>query len=194
MDKKFEPTESNKYKKIYGALALPGKGKCFAVIVGRERHAAERVVLLDEVECGDLRKLVRDCGAFEYFYAPEVFFGDTDNPTLMAFIQEMNKDTEAPGDKPFKLRRTKLLDKKNDLLSYILPMLRNMIERGHLVLKNGKTKTYLNQPQEADLSTIELGDYPAIEALAYAVLEIDRLRNVRRGKPQERANNEYERI
>lgn len=194
MDKYFDPKESNKYRKIYGAMAAPGKGKGFAVIVGRELHAAERVVLLDEVEAGDIRKLVRDCGAFEYFYHPEVFFGDRDNSTLMAFVREMNKDTEAPGDRPFKLRRTKLLDKKTDLFSYILPMLRNMIERGHLILKDGKTKAYLSQPQEADLSTIEMGDFPAIEALAYAVLEIDQDRNVRRLKRQTVANNEYSRI
>lgn len=194
MQKRFDPTENNKYKKIYGAMALPGKGKGFAVIVGRERHAAERVVLLDEVEAGDIRKLVRDCGAYDYFYSPDVWYGDTDNPTLMSFIREMNKDTEAPGDKPFVLRRTKLLDKKNDLFSYILPMLRNLIERGHFILKDGMTKTFLSQPQEADLSTIELGDYPSIEALAFAVLEIDQDRNVRRVKRQARANNEYSRV
>jgi len=192
--KRFDPTESNKYRKIYGALAAPGKGRGFAVIVGKERHAAERIVLLDEVEDCDLRKLVRDCGAFEYFYAPEVFFGDTDNPTLMEFIREMNKDTEAPGDKPFVLRRTKLLDKKKDLFSYILPMLRNLIERGHLILKPGMVKTYLSQPQEADLATLEQGDFPSVEALSFAVLEIDQDRNVRRIKRQTEANNSYNRI
>lgn len=192
--KTFDSKESTKYRKIYGALAAPGKGRGFAVIVGKEKLAAERVVLLEEIEAGDIRQLVRECAALDYFYHPEVWFGDTDNPTLTDFIREANKDNEAPGDRPFKLRRTKLLDKKNDLFSYILPMLRNLIERGHLILKDGMTKTFLSQPQEADLSTIEMGDYPSIEALAFAVLEIDQDRNVRRVKRQNRANNEYSRI
>lgn len=191
---RFDPKEDVKYRKIYGALAVPGKGKGFAVIVGREKADVERVVLLDEIEAGDIRQLVRECGALDYFYKPEYWFGDTDNPTLMDFVREANKDNEFPGDRPFKVRRSRLLDKKQGLFSYVLPALRNLISRGLLILKDGMTKTYLSQPQEADIPTIELGSYPSIEALGFGVIEIDQDRNRRRGPRQKVAVNDYSRI
>ncbi len=36
---------------------------------------------------------------------------------------------------------------------------------------------YLNDIEESDIATLELGDYPAIEALAFAAIEVRRRRD-----------------
>ena len=186
---RFDPAEDIKYRTIFGALAVPGEGKGFIVVVGKEKDGAERLIQLDEVETNDIRELVRQAAAMDLFYHPNAWIGDYDNPVMKDFIREANADNEIPGDRKFVLRRTRLLDKKDNLYSYILPIIKNMVCRGNLILK-GMVKAYINLPQENDIPDMKLGDYPSIEALAFACIEIDQQRN-RRGQRQKRANNDY---
>lgn len=185
MDKTFDSKEAAKYRRFVGALALGAKP--FAVIIGKEKHGAERIVLLDEIEAVDIRQLVRKCAALDYFYYPD-WYGDTTNITLKNFIRESNKDSEAPNDRPFVLRKVKLIEMKNELYGYILPVLNDLIEQDQLILKPGMVKTYLSQLQENDLPDLEPGSYPSIEALAFCVLELVKVQ--RRGPRQSIAINE----
>jgi hypothetical protein len=41
-----------------------------------------------------------------------------------------------------------------------------------LFLKDSKTKKYLGEIEPSEVVTLELGDYPAVEALAFAVIEM----------------------
>jgi hypothetical protein len=41
-----------------------------------------------------------------------------------------------------------------------------------LFLKDSKTKNYFGEIEPSEVVTPELGDYPAIEALAFAVIEL----------------------
>jgi len=41
-----------------------------------------------------------------------------------------------------------------------------------LFLKDSKTKNYLGEIEPSEVVTLELGDYPAVEALAFAVIEM----------------------
>ncbi len=41
-----------------------------------------------------------------------------------------------------------------------------------MFLKDSKTKDYLGEIEPSEVVTLELGDYPAIEALAFAVIEM----------------------
>ena len=90
--------------------------------------------------------------------------------------ENMSIEKCCEGQRLFRMRRTPLLDMKN-AFAYFFPALKELLtpERRRLFLKEGsKLKGYMFLPQEADLATIEFGDYPAIEALAFAVFELDR--------------------
>ncbi len=41
-----------------------------------------------------------------------------------------------------------------------------------MFLKDSKTKNYLGEIEPSEVVSLELGDYPAIEALAFAVIEM----------------------
>lgn len=43
-----------------------------------------------------------------------------------------------------------------------------------MFLKDSKTKNYFGEIEPNEVVTLELGDYPAIEALAFAVIEMRR--------------------
>ena len=80
------------------------------------------------------------------------------------------------------------------LYSYILDELKRLLDkdRRQLFLKDSKLHGYMFQPQASDLASIEFGDFPAIEALAFAVLELEQSRN-RKQPRQKTANNKYKR-
>jgi hypothetical protein len=200
---RFSKEEDRKYRKVYGGIAWPGKRPGFAIIIGQTREqrlGGYDMVFLDEVEAGDTRALVRACGGFDYFYRPEVWVGDTKNDAGDKFIREMNNENESPekypeGERLFRMRRSPILDMKN-AFAYFFPVLKELLnpDRRRLFLKEGsRLKGYMYQPQEADLATIDFGDYPAIEALALAVMELDRDAN-RPRKKYTTVQNEYERV
>lgn len=188
------------YKKIYGAVAWPGKRPGFAVIIGQKheyRLGGYDLVFLDELEESDTRKLVRACGGFDFYFRPEIWIGDTKNEAADKFIQEMNKENRASGKnleghRRFRLRHSPVLDMKN-AFDYVYPMLKEILEpeRRRLFLKDSKLQGYMFQPQESDLASIEFGDYPAIEALAFAVLELER---PPRRPRQKQVINDYQKI
>ena len=190
----FSKEEDKKYRKIHGAVAWPGKRPGFAVIVGQRKEPPWDLVLLDEAEDTDIRVLVRACGGLDYFYRPDAWLGDPENRAASEFIREMNTDNwrmQKRYSRDFKLRRSPVLDIKNTF-DYTYPTLKKILAKGHLRLKESRLKEYMLQPQGADLPAIDFGDYPAIEALAFAVLELERTRDVR--PRQQHALNDYQRM
>jgi hypothetical protein len=196
---RFSRQEDKKYTKIYGAVAWPGKHPGFAVVIGQSRElhlGGHDMIFIDEFESGDTKALVRACGGLDYFYRPDLWIGDNKNDAADKFIREMNKENQAfemriEGHRPFKMRRSPLLDMKN-AFAYFFPVLKELLnpDRRRLFLKDGsKLKVQMYQPQESDLPTIEFGHYPAIEALAFAVFELDQVRD--KQKRQTHAVNEY---
>lgn len=174
----------NQCKAIYGSMALPGRKQGFAVIAAMdlEKHFdSHDIYLLDEFESFDLRVLIHKCGIFEYKYSPKVWFGDSLNDSADKFINEMNdaKGKEVLEKNPrakvrnFGLVTTTMLEMDN-LYSYILPELKRLMdpERRMLYLKHSKIVNYLSDIDPAEIAELRLGDYPAIEALAFAVLEM----------------------
>lgn len=195
---RFDKEQDKLYRKIYGAVAWPGKRQGFAVVIGQKRErrlGGYDLVFLDEIEESDTRKLVRACGGFDYFYRPEMWLGETKNAAADKFIREMNIENKSiekcrEGQRSFKMRRSPVLDMKN-AFDYIYPMLKELLEkdRRRLFLKESKLQGYMFQPQESDLATIEFGDYPAIEALAFAVLELERQAKPKQKRHQFSINN-----
>lgn len=193
---RFSIEEDKKYSKIYGAVAWPGKRPGFAVIIGQTK-LGRNLVFLDEIEEADLRKLIHACGAFDFFFRPELWLGETKNAAAEKFIREMNTEhirEKAAGQRNFKMRRSPVLDMKN-AFDYIYPSLKELLvkDQKRLFLKESKLQGYMFQPQESEIASIEFGDFPAIEALAFAVIELDR--ETHRKKPrQTTANNNYKRF
>lgn len=178
MEQHFPKEQDRLYRRIYGGVAWPGKRPGFAVIVAQRKEPPWDLVLLDEVEAPDIRALVRACGGFDFFYKPDGWLGDPENAAACRFVREMNaenREAHAPG-RAFHLRRSPALDLKNPF-DYIYPTVKKLLAQQRLILKEGKAKEYMGHPQASDLPALEWGDWPAIEALAFVVLELDRVRD-----------------
>ena len=59
---------------------------------------------------------------------------------------------------------------KEGLYPYILPHLRELILRDQLFVKHGKVSNYLNEIDESEIAELRVGDFPAIDALAFAAI------------------------
>ena len=170
-------------KGVHGGVSWPGKRPGFAVVIAMDsaKHLdSHDIYLLDEYESFRIRELVRQCGVLDYKYAPAMWIGDDKNGAADRFIDEMNKDLKLPDSthkqrRCFSLTSTSLLDMERPY-PYILDTLKELLnsgqERRQLILKDSKVMRYLAEIEEADVAELELGSYPAIEALAFAVIEM----------------------
>lgn len=176
----FTPVELLHCKAIYGAVAWPGKRPGFAVVIGMTPN--NEMYLLDEYESGDIGELVKRCGTlnFEFYFNSNSktrrWFGDYEHAAARKFIQEMNRKTE--NRDPFSLYGLSILNmKENGLYEYILPKLKGEFlkaDKKRLFLKNSKVRDYLSSIGDPQESTMKLGEYPAIEAVAIAAIELQR--------------------
>ncbi len=101
--------------------------------------------------------------------------GDQKNDAAYPFIRELSKERHNNKARRFHLYRTPLLDKEH-LYPYILAEIKGLInpEKRHLFLKDSKVANYLSGIEPGEVVDLQLGDFPAIEALAFAVLEMRR--------------------
>ena len=181
---------STYFRAVWGAVSWPGKRPGVAVVVGmlHEPHFdSHDVILVDEYESFDLRQLVRQSGVLDVKYgisasriyqpnAPGRWIGDFKNDAASRFVEEMNAEQKrdgAEGRELFSLTPTLMLEMEN-LYSFILPQLKELVSAEHkmLFLKDGKVSAYLSEIQPEEISELQPGDYPAIEALAFAVIEL----------------------
>ena len=96
-----------------------------------------------------MRELVRQCGVLDFKYAPAMWIGDRKNGSAKRFIHEMNEDLKLPDSshkhrRRFSLTSTSLLDME---------------------------RPYLREIEEGAEVELELGEFPSVEALAFAALE-----------------------
>jgi len=172
---------------IRSRAARPG----FAVVVAmdRDKHFdSYDVYLLDEFESMDIRELVRQCGALDYKYKPKLWIGDRSNDAADRLIREMNKEMELPRGpspypnfvftskeqrKPFYICSTPLLDMKN-LYQYIFTEIKRLLdpERRQLFLKDSRIRNHLSVIEPSEIANFTIGEYPSVEALAFAVIEL----------------------
>ena len=179
----------NLFKTIWGAVGLPSKRPGFSVVVGiaNQRNLGDYdVILLDEFESFDMRELIRRCGVLDFKYRITAndyrggylagsWVGDFKNDAAARFIQEMNDEQNDMGraKRYFGFSPTTMLEMERPY-QYVLPQIKEMLnpERRRLLLKDSKVLNYLSQIEEADSASLEPGEFPAIEALAFAVLEM----------------------
>jgi len=164
-----------RYKRIYGAVAFTGKCPGYAVVVGmiqEEHFESHDIYLIDEFESADMRELIRQCGVLDCKYKPEVWIGNRLNDAADRFIKEMNKEFKS-SRRFFGLRSTPILDMKNPY-EFICPQLKHLLskKRRQLFLEDSKLVAELDGIDPFQISEFEFGDHPAIEALAFAVIEL----------------------
>lgn len=181
---KFDSKEDSQYRRIYGAVAWPGKRPGFAVIVGQTqtwRLGGFDMVFLDEIEDENLHHLVRRCGVLDFRYQPEMWIGDWKNPAADRFIQEMNAefaDSQSVklGRRQFALKGSLILEMKENMFAYLFPILKSLLDKDHrrlFIREDSKLREYMAQPQPGEIADFKQGDWPAIEALGLAVCELE---------------------
>lgn len=183
----------SRFRLIYGGVSFPGKRPGCACVVGMtpERHFDNHdLYLLDEFESFDLRSLIRQCFALDRKYY--ISFNDYDRTALRGrwmgpgknnaadrFIQEVNdefnKDNrdDYPFTNWFYFDASPLFEMEN-LYPYILSEIKALLdsERRQLFLKDSLVASYLSGIKPEDVVDLQLGDFPAIEALTFAMIEI----------------------
>jgi hypothetical protein len=170
------PTPDRRY--IYGGVAWPGKRAGFCVIVlmdDKPHFDSHDVCVLAEFESYSTRELVRQIGVLDNTYMPDRWIGDNRNDAADAFVKELQQD----GDRD--RRRSKLMFVYTSMLEmeyfyrYALDEIKRLTqkERKMLYLKESAVLRYLSEIIDEEMITeLKYGDYPAIEALAYAVITI----------------------
>ena len=187
LGQEFELKELRKLcQAVWGGVCWPDKREGFAVVVGmdQQRHLdSYDIYLLDECKSDDTYQLVRQCGVLNYKYCPDRWIGENKNDAASQFIQEMNNEYEqikrtsrhdfTVHKRQFSIEPTLMLEMKK-LYPYILAEIKRLLDEKHrlLELKNSKILSYLREIEEGETATLELGEYPAIEALAFVVIEM----------------------
>ena len=169
----------NQCKAIYGGVSWPNKRPGFAVVVGMlyEKHFNDHdIYLLAEYESFNTRELVRQCGAMDARYKPATWVGDNKNSAADRFIRELDDELHASAN-PSAVRRSlyvcpTMMLEMNQLYAYLLPNLKEQLEpdRKMLFLKDSKVIDYLADIEDGQIAELQLGDFPAIEALGFAAI------------------------
>jgi hypothetical protein len=166
----------NSCRAIYGSVAWPGKKPGFAVVLAMSRSKendsdSHEICLLDEYESSDMQKLIEQCGVLNRKYEPEMWVGDTTNDSAEEFMYEMRDDLD------FYLSETDLTE-MNPLYPYILGKLKELRNERHRRLflqDDSKLLNYMGEIETGEIAELERGAFPAIEALGYAVIEMQRV-------------------
>ena len=174
-DLEFRRLLKYRYQQIYGAVAWPGKNPGFAVVVGKSHESHFNnydVYLIEEFEHFDTRQLVRKCCVMDYNYKPDRWIGDNKSEAGDRFIRKMNSEL-GPSRRKFGLTKTRLLDMDYPY-TLICPELKALLDenRRQLFLKDSKVTEYLMLIEPSEISVMKQGEYPAIEALGFAVIEL----------------------
>jgi len=136
------------------------------------------IYLLAEYESPDTREIVRQCGVLNDRFRTELWIGDSKNDAADRFIRQLNDDRKLPAHleayhRRFYVSYTSIVEMER-LYPYILPELKRLLDakRRQLFLRNSKLLNYLRDIELNDITELELGDYPAIEAVAFGVIEM----------------------
>ena len=182
-----------RFRLIYGGVSFPGRRPGFTCIVGMtpERHFdSHNLYLLDEYESFDMRKLVRQCFAldrksfisfngYDRTDLPGRWLGPGKNDAAEMLINEMNDEfnKDNSDDYPFTHNfslNPSLLYEMKDLYPYLLSEIKSLVDSDsqQLFLKDSIVANYLSGIMTGEVVDLQLGDFPAIEALGVVVAEM----------------------
>lgn len=175
---------------IFGAVAWPGTNPGFAVVIGMDPY--NKMYLLEEYESESIAELVNNCGALDLKFHSCRWFGDGKHDAAAVFINELNRKNR----KRFSLNGTSILDMSHPY-RLMLDKLKGeylKTDKKWLVLKEeSRVKNYLSSIEPSKITKMELGEYPAIEAVAIAAIELqdeaERIHRRIHTKPKSAYNN-----
>jgi hypothetical protein len=177
---KLDDADKKQFADIAGGVSFPGKRPGLAIIAGlrtidRGEHC--EVYVLDEFESVDLRKLLRWCHATgsRYNVAPDPdrpfrWAGDYKHVTAGRIVGEINDENRSqPHRDTLSIYGSSLLDSGVAFYAYIPPILKERREQSHpsLFTRGSTVESYLSSIQSDHPADLRLGDYPAMEALAF---------------------------
>lgn len=196
--------EGREYNCVYGAIAFPGKNPGYAVIIGscrREKFEQAEFYLIAETENRNSMGLIQECSALDLKYTPELWYGDPDDSAGKAFVFELNEELKRKYQTS-RIASMRLLQCNTGIIEitktaiieidepyqYILPILKRLLskekQRRLFIPPSSKILKYLSAgeiPRDEVIAALKLGDYPAVEALAFAVIEMQS--DFSRGRP-----------
>ena len=162
---------------VYGGIGWPSSKKPgFAVVmaIARNEQTGEyEICILNEFESSLYREIIRHCEALDSKYEPNMWIADTTNDSAEEIKHKMRDEVG------FDLSETDLVEMK-PLYPLLLDTLKELLNPEHRQLflqDNSKLLKYMGDIEEGQDAKLEFGDYPAIEALAFAVIEMQRLVN-----------------
>lgn len=171
-----------------GAFALPGKGPGCISLVGIEGLNRDLHVI-DEYESHSTNELVRHLFVFEDRRRPDGWFGNWEDRAVRHLLHDLNRDRGGLNDQFIRRREihprlSSLLEEPDPYqhLSAILePLLGQNTKRLHL--HESKAGLSLSELRPEEFHRMAWGEYPIVEALAMAVLELlnweqDKLRSL----------------
>ncbi len=173
-------------KAIYAAVAWPGKRPGFVVVIALDPHRhldGYDIHLLAEFESESVRDLVRQCGVFNYGYSPDKFIGDWKNDAADKFIRELNNEQGYKGQR-LKITITPMLE-MDQFYPFALDEIRRLLDedRRMLFLKTSVITNYISEIGPGnEPSILDFGDYPAVEALTFAVVTLLDLQKRKHGR------------
>jgi hypothetical protein len=158
---------------IVGGIAWPGKRPGYGVILARDAREfwpGGHLILLDEVESWDLGDLIRRCLALGIKHKPRHWYGDHQNAAAGRFL--LNHRTTGQL-KDFHILPSSVLDMPQ-AYPYMLATLKGLLHEDsrRLFLKGSKILADLGAIVPEDVPFMQIGEYPAIEALSFAVAEL----------------------
>lgn len=178
MNEHFPNEQDQLYKRIYGGIGWPGARPGYICIIGELRQPKEhQFILLDEAENFDIESLIARAAALDLYFKPERWFSGEIDKATQKLLTETNKLPEKiPGSRPIRIIPSRLNSLEDEVFRYVYPKLKRMTGHGgHLDISKGKLLlNYMSLPQDSEISTIKLGEYPSIECLAYVALELEK--------------------
>jgi hypothetical protein len=177
---RLDDADKKQFADIAGGVSYPGKRPGFAIIAGlrtidRGEHC--EVYVLDEFESVDLRKLLHWCHATGSRYNiardPDQFFrwaGDGKRAAAGRIVGEIDdENSRQPHRDTLSICGSTLLDSGVKFYAYIPSIIKDRREQSHpsLFTRGSPVEKYLNSIQSDHPADLRLGDYPAMEALAF---------------------------
>jgi len=157
-------------KVVVGGIAWPGRQAGFGVILALDinRHwQGGRIYLLDEVKSSGLGELIRMCEGLDLKYHPKFWSGDNKNASAGKFMLDNQNNSR------FWVSHSSVLDLEQPY-PYVLATLKDLLrdDNRRLFLKSSIIAGHLGTIKPEDVASLQVGDHPAIEALAFAVCEL----------------------
>ena len=159
----------NEFNHLCGAVAWPGKRPGFVIIVGAARDG--NLYVVTEYESLDMRELALHCMVLDQSFPPGKWVGDSERSEVVQLLSELNRD----GGKSFQINPLwPWLLESTSPYQAMLPKIRMLgkPDRQKLVLRGSTVENSLNEINDDEIFEMKFGDFPSIEALAFAVMGV----------------------